>query len=106
MRKPKATVKSLREELKNLQAQFDVYREKTRAYIFESSSISNVRGLMTVEPANNKGLINGLTIPELVLMVNLLEGTGEIAVLSTSYDKKNLTISAKKKGPRTPVELL
>jgi hypothetical protein len=106
MKKTKVTVKSLREELKNVQENFDVYREKTRAYIFENASLGNRRRLMSITPANEKGMINGMTIPELVMLVNLNEGTGEVVLLETENNKKDLVVIAKKKGPRTPVDLL
>ena len=106
MRKPTATVKSLREELKNLQASFDVYKEKARAYILENSRISNRRALMTIEPVTDKGLVNGITISELVMLVNLNEGTGERTFLETTNNKKNLLVVAQKRSAIAPIELL
>jgi hypothetical protein len=103
MRKPKATVKSLREELKNLQAQFDVYKEKTRAFVLAIKT--EPRPLMTIEPANNKGMINGLTIPEQVMLVNLNNNTGETTFLQTTNNGKDLFVVAKK-NVSTPWGLL
>lgn len=106
MRKPKATVKSLREELKNLQAEYEVYKQKVRAHLFAVSPMVNRRALMDIEPANAKGMINGMTIPELVMLVNLSESTDEIVILETVNNKKDLRVIAKKKQPRLPLELL
>ena len=103
MRKPKATVKTLRTELKALQAQFDKHKENTRAFL--AAKTAN-RDLMTIEPANDKGMINGLTIPELVMLVNLSEGTGEFITLRTINNKRDLVVMAKKNLPPTPWELL
>ena len=104
MRKPKATVKTLRTELKALQAQFDKHKDNTRAFILAAKTAT--RGLMTIEPANDKGMINGLTIPELVMLVNLSEGTGEFITLRTINNKRDLVVMAKKNLPPTPWELL
>lgn len=103
MRKPKATVQSLRKELKALQAKFDAFRTSVRAYVLAANT--NGRDLMTIEPANVKGMINGLTIPELVLLVNLNEGTGEVIQLRTINSGHDLVVTAKKRVP-TPWELM
>ena len=109
MRKPKATVKTLRAELKALQAQFDKHKDNTRAFILAAKTAN--RDLMTItsissEPADGKGMINGLTIPELVMLVNLSEGTGEFITLRTINNKRDLVVMAKKNLPPTPWELL
>ena len=106
MRKPKATVKSLRADIAALNARHDKFRADVRAYVLAISSVSNSRRLMSIAPSNEKGLINGLTIPELVMLVNLSEGTGEIITLETENNKHDLLVIAKKKNPRTPWELL
>lgn len=106
MRKPKATVKSLREELKNLQTEYVVYKQKVRAHLFAVRPMMNRRALMDIEPANANGMINGLTIPELVMLVNLCEGTDEFIILETINNKKDLHIVAKKNQPRLPQELI
>jgi hypothetical protein len=106
MRKPKATVQSLRKELKALQAKFDKFRTDVRAYILAASSISNRRILMSIQPANDKGMINGMTIPELVMLVNLQKGTGEHIILDSEKQGRNLLVISKKNLPPTPWELL
>lgn len=106
MRKPKATVNSLRADIAALNARHDKFRADVRAYVLAISSVSNSRRLMSIAPSNEKGLINGLTIPELVMLVNLSEGTGEIITLETENNKHDLLVVAKKKNPRTPWELL
>jgi hypothetical protein len=95
MKKPKAP--SLKKLYEGLQKDYASYRETVRAYIMAVNSVSARRNLMTIEPANEKGMINGLTIPELVMLVNLCEGTGEYIVLETVDNKKNLRVVAKKK---------
>jgi hypothetical protein len=106
MRKSKVTVKSLREDLKNLQAQFDAYMAKARAYALENSRLSNRRALMTIEPTTDKGLVNGITIAELVMLVNLNDAQGETTLLETTNNKKNLSVIARKRLAITPIELL
>ena len=69
-------------------------------------NVSSKRRLMSIAPSNEKGLINGLTIPELVMLVNLSEGTGETIVLETENNKHDLLVIAKKNSPRVPWELL
>ena len=97
MRKPKATVKSLRADIAALNARHDKFRADVRAYVLASSSVSNVRDLMTITPANEKGMINGLTIPELVMLVNLSEGTDEVVQLRTINNHRDLVLTAKKR---------
>jgi hypothetical protein len=99
-----ATVKSLREDLKNLQAEFDIYKQRVREFIMPLGSITS-RKLMTVTPANEKGMINGLTIPELVMLANLQDAEGRKVVLETTNQNKELLILSVPKT-RTPLELL
>jgi hypothetical protein len=106
MRKPKATVKTLKAELAATVAAHELYKQKVREYVLATNSFSNRRQLMVIVPANEKGMINGLTIPELVLLVNLSNGTGEQVILETENNGHDLLIIAKKKNPRTPYELL
>jgi hypothetical protein len=91
---------------KSVQAEFDAYKTNVRAYVMAERNLSNKRRLMSIAPSNDKGLINGLTIPELVMLVNLSDGTGETIVLETENNKHDLLVIAKKKAPRTPWELL
>jgi len=102
MKKPKAP--SLKKLYEGIKKDYADYKEKVRAYIMAERSLSNSRPLMTIAPANDKGLINGLTIPELVLLVNLSRSNGEYVVLGTVNDGKNLQIVAKKVVP-TPFAL-
>ena len=104
MKKPKAP--SAKKLYEGLQQDYEAFRQKVRVYVLEVNRVSNSRSLMTIEPATDKGLINGMTIPELVMLVNLNEGTGEETILQTSWDKKRLLVVARKKLPRTPMELL
>jgi hypothetical protein len=104
MRKPKATVKTLRAELKTLQAVLDKRTETFRAFVFAVKTAG--RTLFTIAPANDKGMINGLTIPELVMLVNLKQNEGEYITLRTTNNKRDLVVTAQKNLPPTPWELL
>jgi hypothetical protein len=104
--KPAASVKSLRLDLKVLQSKFDEYHRRVTNYSLEINTLPLQRRLMSIEPANVEGRINGLTIPELVMLVNLSEGTGECIVLETENNKRDLLVIASKKAPRVPMELL
>lgn len=106
MRNQKATTKSMKKLYEGLQLDYEAFRSKVRAFALESMSISNVRNLMTIAPANDKGMINGMTIPELVMLVNLSEGTGEHIVLRTTNNKQDLLVTAKKNLPPTTWGLL
>ena len=101
----KLTLKETQKLHEGLQKYFEEYRAKVRAYTLAVGSNSSKRRLMSIEPSNVKGLINGLTIPELVMLVNLSEGTGEQIILETENNKRDLLIVAKKFVP-TPWELL
>ncbi len=105
MKKPKVTIKTVKALYEGLQKDYADYREKVRAHILAESSISNRRALMTIVPANEKGMINGMTIPELVLLVNLNSGNGESTILETTNEGKNLVIIAKRKV-QTPWSVL
>lgn len=105
MKKPKVTIKTKNEEIKKLQENYKRMVENARAYALAASSQSNRRELMTIEPANENGMINGITIPELIMLVNL-NSTGEETLLETSYDHKTLLIIARKRAPRVPMGLL
>ena len=106
MKKPKVTIKTKNEEIKKLQEDYKRMVENARAFASAASSHSNRRALMTIKPANENGTINGLTIPELIMLVNLNSNTGEETLLETSYDHKELLVIAKKRAPRVPMELL
>ena len=98
-------MKSLKEELAFAMLKHESFRAKARAYILELGNVSNQRALMTITPANEKGMINGVTIPELVMLANLNSNTGEETILKTVDNGKNLMLIAKK-APRVPWELL
>ena len=105
MKRPRVTVKSVQKLHEGLQKYFEEYRAKVRAYTLAVGSNASKRRLMSITPANDKGLINGMTIPELVLMVNLSAGTGEQIILETENNKRDLLVLAKKTVP-TPWGLL
>jgi hypothetical protein len=101
----KSTLKETQKLHEGLQKYFEEYRAKVRAYTLAVGSNASKRRLMSIEPSNVKGLINGLTIPELVMLVNLSEGTGEQIILETENNKRDLLVLAKKTVP-TPWALL
>lgn len=106
MKKPKVTIASLRVELMNLKADYQAYREKARAYIFATNSFSNRRQLMQIKTITEKGTVNAMSIAELVMLVNLNNGTGENTVLETTNGAQELVVIAKRKGPSIPAGLL
>jgi hypothetical protein len=98
--------KNLRKEFKELKEKYKSMCNSARAYILSTRSVGNRRELMTVAPCNDKGMINGLTIPELVMLVNLTAGTNEHIILETTNDKRNLLVVAKKNPMPIPYEFL
>ena len=103
MKKPKATTRSKNKEIEVLKQQFADFKLKVRAFVLATQT--HGRDLMTIEPANNKGMINGMTIPELVLLVNLTEGTDEVVQLRTVNNHRDLVLTARKRVA-TPWEMM
>ena len=97
-------VKKLKVTVKSSEANFKAYQEKVRAYVLEVNRNFNKRYLMSIEPANEQGHINGMAIPELIMLVNLNNGTGEDTLLEVNG--KTLHVVAKKKLPCIPLGLL
>ena len=102
-KKPAVTVKSLRKEMKLAEDKLVLFKDKVRAFILASQTIN--RDLMTIEPSNKAGMINGLTIPELITLVNLSANTGEVIQLRTINDGHDLVVSTRERVV-TPWELL
>ena len=103
MKKPKAP--SAKVLYEGLQKDYEAFRNTVRAYALAVGGVDSRRRLMSIAPANEKGMINGMTIPELVMLVNLSAGTGEQIILETEDNKRDLLIVAKKFVP-TPWDLL
>jgi hypothetical protein len=108
MRKPKVTIRSVKKLHEGLQQDYAAFRQKSREYVLAVSSGANRRPLATINPVTTKGLVNGITIAELILMVKMVDGTGENLLLeTTNVDGVDcLYVVAKKKAPRVPMELL
>jgi hypothetical protein len=108
MSKPKVTVKTVKALYNALQKDYELFRQKVRAYVLASNNNSNRRPLMTIDPVTSKGQINAITITELIMLVKLSDGTGEQVLLEVTNqdDVDKLYVVAKKKPLRTPLELL
>jgi hypothetical protein len=104
MKKPKVTNKTVKALHEALQLDYAAFRAKVRAYILANGSYSNRRQLMTINPVTEKGLVNAMSIAELILLVNLSNGTDENILLETSGN--DLVVIAKRKPTRVPMELL
>lgn len=61
------------------------------------------RALLTVEAADSQGRLNGMTIVELIAIVNLTAGTGEKVYITVK--DKTITLWAEKVSPTVPTEL-
>ena len=57
MKKPKATIRSKNKEIEVLTQQFADFKLKVRAFVLATHT--NGRQLMTIEPANDKGMKYG-----------------------------------------------
>ena len=111
MKKPKVTIKTvkalyegLQEDYEGLQEDYETFRAKARAYILANGSYSNRRSLMTINPVTEKGMVNAMSIAELILLVNLSNGTDENILLETSGN--DLVVIAKRKPTSIPKDIL
>src|ERR1039458_748725 len=104
MKKPKVTIKTVKALYEGLQEDYETFRAKVRAYILANGSYSNRRSLMTINPVTEKGLVNAMSIAELILLVNLSNGTDENILLETSGN--DLVVIAKRKPTSIPKDIL
>jgi hypothetical protein len=104
MKKPKVTIKTVKALYEGLQEDYETFRAKARAYILANGSYSNRRSLMTINPVTEKGLVNAMSIAELILLVNLSNGTDENILLETSGN--DLVVIAKRKPTSIPKDIL
>jgi hypothetical protein len=75
-------IPSLRTQLNKAKQELTDFRAKTKELIY-TLAYPKIRKLMTIDPATEDGKINGITIPELVMLINLNKASGERIVLCT-----------------------
>lgn len=97
MKKPK------RPTVKSVQETFSKYAENAEKFIHTLQN-PPYRKLLSVDAADAQGKLNGMTIVELLTIVNLTEATGERVYLKA--EGKTIVAIAEKKAPRAPMELL
>jgi hypothetical protein len=102
MKKPKVTVSSLKKLYEGLQKDYQAFRFAAKNYIYTLQNPS-VRSIATIEAADALGKLNGLTVVELIAIVNTVAGTDERVYL-TAYNKA-ITVWAEKRHPSKPPEL-
>ena len=92
----KPTVKSVTEE-------YRIYKEEAQKHMY---TLRNPEGrrLLSVDAADAQGKLNGMTIVELLTIVNLTDATGERVYLRAEV--KTITAIAEKKAPTPPWSLL
>ena len=103
MKKPKATVKSLREEIKTTKESYATYKEAAQKFMYSLQN-PNTRRILSVDAADEQGKLNGITIAELIAITNLLSQGGEKLYLVPQG--KSIIGYAVKDPARAPLELL
>jgi hypothetical protein len=86
---------SLKTQLKNAQEELKKFRAEAKQALYDLR-YPGTRPLLSVEAAEPDGRINGMTVPEMLAIVNLTEATGEQVYLSASG--KTITFHAKRKS--------
>jgi hypothetical protein len=90
-------------KLEVLSTTFATYKENAQKFMYTLQNPPH-RALLSVDAADAQGKLNGMTIVELLLIVNLTDAQGERVYLKASG--KTITAVAEKKAPRAPMELL
>ena len=88
--------------VKSVTAEFEKYRLAAKNFIWKLQNPTR-RRLMSIVAADAQGRINGITIPELLVLVQLTEGTNERVYLSAQ--DKTLTATAEAYPAARPTEL-
>lgn len=94
---------STRAKLKQVQNELSDFREKAKALIYTLVH-PKTRLLMSIVPTDTQGRINGITIPELIMLVNLNRGTNERIILEV--EDKTLKVYAEALRPMISVSSL
>lgn len=92
-----------KETLKSVKAAFQTYVENAQKFMWTLQNPAQ-RELLSVVAADEQGKLNGMTIVELLTIVNLTAATGERVYLTARG--KTITAWAEAKAPRAPMELL
>jgi hypothetical protein len=95
--------KAKKETLKSVTAKFEAWRATARGFIYQLQN-PNTRILLSVEAANEEGKINGMFIPELIAIGNLLAKQNEKLYLVPQG--KSIVGYAVADPARAPQELL
>ena len=95
-------MRTKKETLKSVKAEFEKFKEDARNAL-RSYRFPSTRALLTVEAADAQGRLNGMTVVELITVVQLTKNTGE-RVYITAQDK-TITLFAEKPAV-TPMEML
>lgn len=90
---------SKKETIKSVEEKFKAWRLAAKDYIFGLRNPAT-RRLLTVDVADVQGKLNGMTIVELLTIVNLTNGTEEYIRLTA--EGKKLVIWAVHYHPQTP----
>ena len=95
-------MRTKKETLKSVKAEFEKFKEDARnalgRYRFTST-----RAQLTVEAADAQGRLNGMTVVELITVVQLTKNTGERVYITAQG--KTITLFAEKPAV-TPMEML
>ncbi len=93
----------MKETAKSIAKQFESWRFAAKAYI-HTLKFPTRRKLLSVDAADAQGKINGLTVVELLTIVNLTAQTHERVFLSA--EGKTIAAWAEQIAPTTPTDLL
>jgi hypothetical protein len=100
----KKVPKAKKETLKSVTAAFYTWRLAAKDYIYKLRNPQS-RQLLNVEAADPTGKVNGISIPELIAIANLLAQQGEKLYL-VAQGKSIYGFAVKDPSMNTPVELL
>ena len=88
--------------VKSVTAAFEAFKVLAKDYI-RSQRYPDSRALLSVEAADATGRLNGMTIVELITVVQLTEGTHERVFITVQ--NKTITLWAEKRVALPPFEL-
>lgn len=92
-----------KETVKSVKLAYAKYVENAQKFMYALQTPFR-RDLLSVDAADAQGKLNGMTIVELLTIVNLTEALGERVYIKALG--KTITVVAEKKAPRAPMELL
>ncbi|MGA2886073.1 MAG: hypothetical protein ABSE80_13130 [Halobacteriota archaeon] len=95
-------MRTKKETLKSVKAEFEKFKEDARNAL-GSYRFPSTRALLTVEAADAQGRLNGMTVVELITVVQLTKNTGERVYITAQG--KTITLFAEKPAV-TPMEML